>query len=396
MKVIYVGIYPTGCRLSWLESHQKEERREKREREVLSEAKNSKMATEGDKQEETKLKGKETQEQVSVELSAPKGWKKKFIPKKGGSRNEVIFISPTGEEIKHKRNLEQYLRTHPGGPSISEFEWGTGDTPRRSARISEKSKATESPESEPAKKRERKSSSKKGSKEDKDNIITESDPSKEEDATAKDAEEAKVPADAEMKISEGKDKDAEEVSLGAKEEKGGSITKGEASKEEEAPTKTAEEATIHVDIEMKEAESKDKNAAEVVPGDVLTDEAKEQDKNVETMEKAENNPTHPVEINTESDATAKKEQNTESEVLPKKEEKVAGGASAEDPKVGLDSSLKEDMKVGDNLPDISGQTLKEEIKVAEGLPENSCQKDSENDSKLKDGGAQPNSSPANC
>merc|ERR1711915_76498 len=101
-------------------------------------------------------------EVVSVELPAPPGWKKQFIPKKGGTpkRNEIIFIAPTGEEIKNKRHLSQYLKAHPGGPDITEFEWGTGDTPRRSARLSEKPKTTETPESESKKttpKRSRKS-----------------------------------------------------------------------------------------------------------------------------------------------------------------------------------------------------------------------------------------------
>ncbi|KAI0501315.1 hypothetical protein KFK09_016259 [Dendrobium nobile] len=84
-------------------------------------------------------------EVVSVELPAPDGWRKKFTPKQGGTpkRNEIVFISPTGEEIKNRRQLDQYLRSHPGGPPSSEFDWGTGDTPRRSARISEKVKTPE-------------------------------------------------------------------------------------------------------------------------------------------------------------------------------------------------------------------------------------------------------------
>ncbi|KAK9280789.1 hypothetical protein L1049_003678 [Liquidambar formosana] len=116
---------------------------------------------------------KETQsgpqdEVVSVELLAPPAWKKLFMPKKGGTprKNEIIFIAPTGEEINNRRQLEQYLKSHPGNPAISEFDWGTGETPRRSARISEKVKATPPSESEPPKKRGRKSSgSKKESKE---------------------------------------------------------------------------------------------------------------------------------------------------------------------------------------------------------------------------------------
>lgn len=83
-----------------------------------------------------------------------------FLLKKGGTpkKNEIIFTAPTGEEISSRKQLEQYLKSHPGGPAMSEFDWGAGDTPRRSARISEKVKATPSPESDPPTKRSRKSS----------------------------------------------------------------------------------------------------------------------------------------------------------------------------------------------------------------------------------------------
>ncbi|XP_022721217.1 methyl-CpG-binding domain-containing protein 11-like isoform X2 [Durio zibethinus] len=95
------------------------------------------------------------------------GWKL-FFPKKVGSprKTEIMFIAPTGEEINNRKQLEQYLKSHPGNPSITEFDWGTGETPRRSARISEKAKATPTPEKEPPKKRGRKSLS--GKKEDKE------------------------------------------------------------------------------------------------------------------------------------------------------------------------------------------------------------------------------------
>lgn len=89
-----------------------------------------------------------------------------FFPKKVGTprKSEIVFIAPTGEEISSKKQLEQYLKAHPGNPAVSEFDWGTGETPRRSARISEKVKSTPPTETEPPKKRSRKSSS--GSKKD--------------------------------------------------------------------------------------------------------------------------------------------------------------------------------------------------------------------------------------
>ncbi|CAN4096543.1 unnamed protein product [Withania somnifera] len=90
-----------------------------------------------------------------------------FLPKTGGTpkKNDIVFTAPTGEEITTRKQLEQYLKSHPGGPPIAEFDWGTGETPRRSVRITGKVKATQSPaESEPAKKRRRKSSASKDSK----------------------------------------------------------------------------------------------------------------------------------------------------------------------------------------------------------------------------------------
>lgn len=72
------------------------------------------------------------------------------------SGGKVVFIAPTGEEITSKRQLSQYLKSHPGNPAPSKFDWSTGDTPRRSARISEKIKARPStPETEMPKKRRR-------------------------------------------------------------------------------------------------------------------------------------------------------------------------------------------------------------------------------------------------
>ncbi|CAK7345472.1 unnamed protein product [Dovyalis caffra] len=89
-----------------------------------------------------------------------------FVPKKTGTprKAEIIFTAPTGEEISSKRQLEQYLKAHPGGPAAPAFDWGTGETPRRSARISEKAKVTPVKESGPPKKRSRKSSASKESK----------------------------------------------------------------------------------------------------------------------------------------------------------------------------------------------------------------------------------------
>ncbi|KAK4369970.1 hypothetical protein RND71_009445 [Anisodus tanguticus] len=83
-----------------------------------------------------------------------------FLPKTGGTpkRNEIVFTARTGEEITTRKGLQQYLKSHPGGPAITEFDWRTGETSRRSSRISGKAKAAES---EPPAKRSRKSSASK-------------------------------------------------------------------------------------------------------------------------------------------------------------------------------------------------------------------------------------------
>jgi len=132
---------------------------------------------------------KETQsgagvEVFSLELPAPSGWKKKFMPKKGGTpkKNEIVFTAPTGEEITNRRHLELYLKSHPGGPAISEFDWGSGETPRRSARISEKIKVSSPPESEHPKKR-RTSVTKKEKKDGPEEIVV----AKEVEVTEKDS-----------------------------------------------------------------------------------------------------------------------------------------------------------------------------------------------------------------
>ncbi|XP_057954338.1 methyl-CpG-binding domain-containing protein 11-like [Malania oleifera] len=157
------------------------------------------MASEVDKDKVEQPEEEHRDDVVSIELPAPKGWTKLYTPKKTGTprRNEIVFITPTGEEIKNKRHLNQFLKSHPGGPAASEFDWGTGDTPRRSSRISEKSKATETPESEPPKKVRKKSSSKKGSEEKK--VDTDGDDEVGEDKT----DEAAKTSDVEMKDEEG-------------------------------------------------------------------------------------------------------------------------------------------------------------------------------------------------
>ncbi|XP_060205148.1 methyl-CpG-binding domain-containing protein 11-like [Lycium barbarum] len=100
----------------------------------------------------------EKNEVLPLELPAPPSWKKLVMPKKVGKikKDEVVFVAPTGEEIRNRRQLVKYLKTHDGNPGISEFDWTTGEAPRRSARILEKVKAMPPPALlEPKKKRRR-------------------------------------------------------------------------------------------------------------------------------------------------------------------------------------------------------------------------------------------------
>ncbi|KAL8497153.1 hypothetical protein ACS0TY_020730 [Phlomoides rotata] len=108
-----------------------------------------------------------TNDVVSVELPAPASWKKLYYPKSAGTprKNEIVFIAPTGEELSSRKQLEQYLKAHAGSPASSEFDWGTGETPRRSARISGKANTTPpSKESKTPTKRRRSSSAAKKNK----------------------------------------------------------------------------------------------------------------------------------------------------------------------------------------------------------------------------------------
>ncbi|MCO5550307.1 hypothetical protein L7F22_003790 [Adiantum nelumboides] len=97
---------------------------------------------------------------ASPELSAPTGWQKKVGSSKKGSasKRDVCFIAPDGEELKTKRLLDRYLKSHPGCPAASEFDWSTGETPtRRSSRLSTKTRPSlDSPKSASAGKRRKK------------------------------------------------------------------------------------------------------------------------------------------------------------------------------------------------------------------------------------------------
>ncbi|KAK7255227.1 hypothetical protein RIF29_28633 [Crotalaria pallida] len=177
-------------------------------------------------------------EVFSVELPAPSAWKKLFFPKKKGTprKSQIVFVAPTGEEISSRRQLEKYLKGHPGNPEISEFDWGTGETPRRSARITEKVKSASPAESESPKKRSRLSS---GSKKDTKETETETEPASEEGKAKSAAEEHKTEEGIEMKdveIAEKEDADAnrnEKISEEKQPESGDKIQQTDQTKEPE-------------------------------------------------------------------------------------------------------------------------------------------------------------------
>lgn len=223
-----------------------------------------------------------------------------FFPKQGGTprKNEIIFTSPAGEEIVSKRQLEQYLKAHPGGPAVSEFDWGTGETPRRSARIIEKVKTTPPPKSEPPKKRSRKSLGSKKDNEDKEaapegaegtkevhtqdaerikndhaDTKTEAAPPKEgkvgqEVNIPNDAEESKKSAEAELEISKG--------TLGGKEVEVSEVT---IDKNEKLEGANVQEKALEPQVEAeKEDGSRQQDKTDTAAGDERKYEAEEEGK----------------------------------------------------------------------------------------------------------------------
>jgi hypothetical protein len=115
-----------------------------------------------------------TPEGVFEELSGTlQGWKRKISGKKGGTpkKKDVCFLAPDGEEVKNKRQLDKYLKAHPGTLTAADFDWGIpggspatpGDQPRRSARLTSKIRSLfdglghDSEVKQPSQKRSRKS-----------------------------------------------------------------------------------------------------------------------------------------------------------------------------------------------------------------------------------------------
>ncbi|KAK9923125.1 hypothetical protein M0R45_031558 [Rubus argutus] len=269
-------------------------------------------------------------EVVAVELPAPPAWKKKLLPKKGVTpkKNEIAFISPTGEEINNKKQLEQYLKSHPGNPAISEFDWGTGETPRRSSRISEKVKTTPPPETEPPKKRGRKSS---GSKENKVGTTTaETDGAN--DIEMKDAE-----------VVEKKDGEADKQQGDLKENQ---VENGGKAPEKTDQTKTTEDG--------KKTEGEEKDASEDQPSkEALATEVTEKKENVPQAEGEQGN-----------DSTEKKQDDTAAVTVEE------NGAPEEEKLNGTAPSVEEEVKGKQDLPELDGKCdapAEEKVETKDGV-----------------------------
>ncbi|MFS8018464.1 putative Methyl-CpG-binding domain-containing protein [Helianthus anomalus] len=161
-----------------------------------------------------------------------------FLPKKAGTpkKNEIVFTAPTGQEITTRKQLDQYLKAHPGGPKISEFNWGTSETLRRSSRINEKvKKAPPLVKTEPVKKKPRRSSASKDKK----------DKEPEEDETPEKEKEKDVEMQEEEKPDD--DKQKEEAS---------EITTTEDSEKQDKDTNVPVEGEEKDENALKETEGK--------------------------------------------------------------------------------------------------------------------------------------------
>lgn len=204
-----------------------------------------------------------------------------FFPKKGGTpkKNEIVFTAPTGEEIHNQRELQQYLKSHPGGPPASEFDWGTGETPRRSARISEKAKAAPpTPEFEPPKKRSRKSSASK--KDSKDGEATAEDTKTNEvqmkDAEKMEKEETAEGAEKDVQMQEVEKTQKHEVEAGAEKE---------IAKENKSLASENKEVVLEPEIETKEVVPEPENESkEAVPKPEIETKEAVLDPEIETKE----------------------------------------------------------------------------------------------------------------
>lgn len=266
----------------------------------------------------------------------------KYLPKKAGTpkKNEIVFTAPTGEEITNRRQLDKYLKSHPGGPKSSEFDWSTGETPRRSSRISEKVKESPPPpQTEPTPKRAKRSSSKKEKK----------DKSAPEETAGKE--------DVEMQEAEAPEKNK-------KEEKDGNAPEEpivEDNKKEEKDEIAPEDPIVEEKQEEKEKDApenpvvEEKQEDKSAPENPIVEEKQEEDKIapenpiVEEKQEDENAPEKPI----VEDNEKQEEDNPEEKAAGKPEEEGKAEELYEIPKIplsedGLDESKENVNEVNEN------------------------------------------------
>ncbi|KAK4783705.1 hypothetical protein SAY86_018073 [Trapa natans] len=280
-------------------------------------------------------------EVVSLELPAPPGWTKKYVLKKGGTpkKNEIIFTAPTGEEINNRRSLDQYLRSHPGGPAVSEFDWGTGEAPRRSARISERAKVALPAEFETPTKRRRSSITKKEKK------VWEK--TEEIDITDAATAEKENPKVGEGKVEEAPQAVDEKIDKYIEVENEGKAEESEKPKEEEVTGKVEQSLIGGEKVDYGVGENPEVGEEKVEEAPQGVDKKIDKDTEVENEGKAEEN-----------------EKPKEEEVTGKVEHSLIGGEKVED-------------RIGEeNKPEQINEDHKEE-KDESSVPEHVCEPEPE-------------------
>lgn len=170
------------------------------------------------------------------------------------------------------------MKSHPGDVAISDFDWSTGEAPRRSARISEKVKAAP-PQEEPPRKRARKSP---GSKKKEQNEAEKSDGVKEteiKDAEMSEKEHPEIEKEKESSKDEEPKKEDETKEKENENSKDEEPKIDDETKEKENETSKDEEPKIEDETKEKELEtSKDEEPK---------NEDKIKDKEIETAEDEE-------------------------------------------------------------------------------------------------------------
>ncbi|VFQ66862.1 unnamed protein product [Cuscuta campestris] len=333
---------------------------------------------------------------ISVELPAPSSWKKLYLPSEGG---KVVFVSPTGEEINNKRQLNQYLKSHPGNPASLEFDWGTGETPRRSTRIIEKSKSRPplTSEIETHKKRRRTSH---GRKKDTKEAEDEPEGGKEEE---RDAEAVKGEMEDKIEV----ELPPKEVSTEHNDAKGGEdrkttaeVSQGEeaAADKENQPEVKSEENGAGKD-ESKEGKEKcqlldDKIEFELPPKEVSTENNDAKGEEGKTMaevsqgEEAAAGKENQTEVKSGENGTGKDESKEGTAEAEKTDEKISQGEEVEaagkenQPKEGTAGDDKADGEEAHDAPLSSSKEIPVETLESQGDEEDSSKahkEDTEND-----------------